>query len=68
MLTGQLIPSEGSAQIRGNPITSRKSRRLIGYCPQIDALDFLLTGRQLMNVYCELKGIEDSETVSFILY
>ena len=36
----------------------------VGYCPQVDALDKFLTGRQLLYFYSLVKGIQNSEQVS----
>lgn len=63
MLTGEIVPSEGSAGLHNRPITSVKSRRLTGYCPQVNSLDTLLTGRQTLHVYAELKNIDNPEQV-----
>lgn len=64
MLTGELVPSEGDALLHNANITQSHSRRRIGYCPQINALDMLLTGRQTLRVYAQLKGIADPDQVS----
>lgn len=36
---------------------AREAGILIGYCPQQDALDGLLTGREHLDYYCSLRGI-----------
>uniref|UniRef100_A0A8D2NJS6 ABC transporter domain-containing protein n=1 Tax=Zonotrichia albicollis TaxID=44394 RepID=A0A8D2NJS6_ZONAL len=54
MLTGDIIPSAGRAVIR-TPTGSEGI--LIGYCPQQDALDELLTGWEHLYYYCTLRGI-----------
>uniref|UniRef100_A0A8C0UZD2 ATP binding cassette subfamily A member 13 n=1 Tax=Cyanistes caeruleus TaxID=156563 RepID=A0A8C0UZD2_CYACU len=62
MLTGDIIPSAGRAVIRtptGSEIDilSASSESIIGYCPQQDALDELLTGWEHLYYYCTLRGI-----------
>ncbi|XP_068041307.1 ATP-binding cassette sub-family A member 13 [Anomalospiza imberbis] len=62
MLTGDIIPSAGRAVIRtptGSEmdILSASSEGIIGYCPQHDALDELLTGWEHLYYYCTLRGI-----------
>lgn len=31
------------------------------YCPQYDTLSELLTGRELLNLFADLRGIQDPE-------
>ncbi|XP_060103717.1 ATP-binding cassette sub-family A member 13 [Heteronotia binoei] len=63
MLTGDVIPSAGRAVIQtptGSEldILSALSQGVrIGYCPQQDALDALLTGWEHLYYYCSLRGI-----------
>ena len=47
MLTGDVDPTNGMAEINGFSILNQLSdaRRNIGYCPQFDALHPLLTGK-----------------------
>lgn len=63
MLTGEILASEGFATLNDSNITSSSSRRLIGYCPQINSLDNLLTARQVLSVYAQLKGISNTNEV-----
>jgi hypothetical protein len=46
MLTGDIDPTDGMAEINGFSILNElgDARRNIGYCPQFDALHPLLTG------------------------
>jgi ATP-binding cassette subfamily A (ABC1) protein 3 len=48
MLTGAVLPSSGAAWIGGHDILKEQAavRRLIGYCPQHDALLDLLSVRE----------------------
>uniref|UniRef100_A0A8B9CUN1 ATP binding cassette subfamily A member 13 n=1 Tax=Anser brachyrhynchus TaxID=132585 RepID=A0A8B9CUN1_9AVES len=63
MLTGEIIPSAGRAVIRTptgsemDILSASSEGILIGYCPQHDALDELLTGREHLYYYCILRGI-----------
>ncbi|XP_061410563.1 LOW QUALITY PROTEIN: glucosylceramide transporter ABCA12-like [Lethenteron reissneri] len=63
MLTGDIQPSGGDAIIRtqnGALLRMDKARRtgtLIGYCPQFDALDDLLTGWEHLYCYARIRGI-----------
>lgn len=58
MLTGELTSTSGSASIGGFPIAThpRQARRLIGYCPQFDALLDLLTVREHLELFGSIKG------------
>uniref|UniRef100_A0A663MWU2 ATP binding cassette subfamily A member 13 n=1 Tax=Athene cunicularia TaxID=194338 RepID=A0A663MWU2_ATHCN len=63
MLTGDIIPSAGRAVIRTptgsemDVLSASSEGVLIGYCPQQDALDELLTGWEHLYYYCTLRGI-----------
>lgn len=38
-----------------------KVRRDIGYCPQFDAFDPLLTGREILKFYARLRGVQEKD-------
>ncbi|XP_037693121.1 ATP-binding cassette sub-family A member 13 [Choloepus didactylus] len=63
MLTGDILPTSGHAIIRiptGEKValsSPGKAGVLIGYCPQQDALDELLSGWEHLHYYCNLRGI-----------
>ncbi|XP_076463176.1 phospholipid-transporting ATPase ABCA1-like isoform X2 [Babylonia areolata] len=59
MLTGDTDVSSGDAYISGFQITSEQVhvRQFMGYCPQFDALDPLLTGREHLEFYARIRGI-----------
>ncbi|XP_063401544.1 phospholipid-transporting ATPase ABCA1-like [Mytilus trossulus] len=61
MLTGALNITEGNAYIKGESIKSNKLQRDIGYCPQFDAVDSLLTGREVLKFYARLRGIPEKD-------
>ncbi|KAM6375906.1 ATP-binding cassette sub-family A member 13 [Alca torda] len=68
MLTGDIIPSAGRAVIRTptgsemDILSASSEGILIGYCPQQDALDELLTGWEHLYYYCTLRGIPKQDT------
>ncbi|NXU47135.1 ABCAD protein, partial [Turnix velox] len=72
MLTGDTIPSAGRAVIRTptgcemDILSAISEGILVGYCPQQDALDELLTGWEHLYYYCTLRGIpkQDIQKVS----
>uniref|UniRef100_A0A8C7RBN7 ATP-binding cassette, sub-family A (ABC1), member 12 n=1 Tax=Oncorhynchus mykiss TaxID=8022 RepID=A0A8C7RBN7_ONCMY len=55
MLTGDISPTEGTGIN-------------IGYCPQVDALDDLLTGEEHMYFYARIRGISKSEIDRVVNY
>jgi len=59
MLTGAVLPSAGSAFLGGFDIVQdqRKVRRLLGFCPQHDALLDRLTVREHLELFGRIKGI-----------
>ncbi|XP_069469529.1 ATP-binding cassette sub-family A member 13 [Ambystoma mexicanum] len=63
MLTADITPTAGQAVIRTpsgserDILTASTEGTLIGYCPQQDALDELLTGWEHLHYYCRLRGI-----------
>ncbi|XP_076353530.1 phospholipid-transporting ATPase ABCA1-like isoform X1 [Tachypleus tridentatus] len=61
MLTGRTSVTSGNAFINGFSIKTEvdKARENIGYCPQFDALDSLLTGMEHLEFYARLRGIPE---------
>lgn len=61
MLTGNTEVTEGNAFISGYSIRTQidLARQNIGYCPQFDALDPLLTGWEHLEFYARLRGIPE---------
>jgi ATP-binding cassette, subfamily A (ABC1), member 3 len=59
MLTAEFPPTSGDALLVGHSVVRepQKVRRLIGYCPQFDALFDLLSGREHLALYGSIKGI-----------
>ncbi|XP_055994396.1 ATP-binding cassette sub-family A member 13 [Sorex fumeus] len=66
MLNGDISPTAGHAVIRTSmgedvdPSCADRAGIRIGYCPQQDALDELLTGWEHLRYYCSLRGIPKS--------
>lgn len=59
MLTGDETITEGEVWIRGYSLKNEmnKIRKIIGYCPQFDALLVDMTGRETLEMFCLLRGI-----------
>lgn len=59
MLTGDIPIKHGNAWVKGNSIKTdmKNVRKMIGYCPQFDALIDDLTGRETLRIYCLLRGV-----------
>uniref|UniRef100_A0A8C2DLY5 ATP-binding cassette, sub-family A (ABC1), member 4b n=1 Tax=Cyprinus carpio TaxID=7962 RepID=A0A8C2DLY5_CYPCA len=63
MLTGDTDVTSGEASVAGDSILTNimDVHQSMGYCPQFDAIDELLTGRELLYLYARLRGIPESE-------
>ncbi|XP_056298859.1 phospholipid-transporting ATPase ABCA1-like [Pseudoliparis swirei] len=63
MLTGDIPVSSGEAFLNGYSIRTemREVHQNMGYCPQFDALDELLTGREHLELYARLRGVPEKE-------
>lgn len=59
MLTGQISPTHGDAEIYGYSILTHmdKIREMMGVCPQFDVLWADLTGREHLMLFAGMKGI-----------
>ena len=42
-----------------------QARRNIGYCPQFDALNPLLTGREHLTLYARLRGLTENSVQKY---
>ena len=49
-------PTSGWFSFGGNGNTPTNSMRM-GYCPQMDALDYLLTVKETLDIYAKLRGL-----------
>nr|XP_009684303.1 PREDICTED: retinal-specific ATP-binding cassette transporter [Struthio camelus australis] len=63
MLTGDTDVTSGDAVVAGNSILTQISNahQNMGYCPQFDAIDDLLTGREHLYLYARLRGVPAKE-------
>uniref|UniRef100_A0A3P8V611 P-type phospholipid transporter n=1 Tax=Cynoglossus semilaevis TaxID=244447 RepID=A0A3P8V611_CYNSE len=63
MLTGDIPVSGGEAFLNGYSIRTemRDVHQSLGYCPQFDAIDNLLTGREHLQFYARLRGVPEHE-------
>ncbi|GMH76285.1 hypothetical protein TL16_g07027 [Triparma laevis f. inornata] len=61
MVTGEFAPSAGECFLAQKSIfkDSEEIKRIIGYCPQFDALFPLMTGREHLRFYARLKGVKE---------
>ncbi|XP_041925700.1 phospholipid-transporting ATPase ABCA1 [Alosa sapidissima] len=63
MLTGDIAVSGGEAFLNGHSIRTemQEVHQSMGYCPQFDALNDLLTGREHLEFYARLRGVPEKE-------
>uniref|UniRef100_A0A3Q3D2R3 ATP binding cassette subfamily A member 4 n=1 Tax=Hippocampus comes TaxID=109280 RepID=A0A3Q3D2R3_HIPCM len=63
MLTGDTDVSSGDATVAGYSILKEilDVHQNMGYCPQFDAIDELLTGREHLYLYARLRGVPEDE-------
>ncbi|XP_077412565.1 retinal-specific phospholipid-transporting ATPase ABCA4 isoform X2 [Vanacampus margaritifer] len=63
MLTGDTDVSSGNATVVGYSILKEilDVHQNMGYCPQLDAIDELLTGREHLYLYARLRGVPEDE-------
>ncbi|GAB0205031.1 phospholipid-transporting ATPase ABCA1 [Grus japonensis] len=63
MLTGDTDVTGGEAFLKGNSILSniREVYQNMGYCPQFDAVNELLTGREHLEFFALLRGVPEKE-------
>lgn len=63
MLTGDVKISKGNAYVRGISLRDDMSsaQRLIGYCPQFDALIEDMTGRETLEMFARLRGVRSKD-------
>lgn len=60
-LLGLLRPTGGKAQMLGKPIGHVKTRRKIGYLPELFRYPDWLTGLQLLHMHADILGIKRSQ-------
>ena len=57
LLTGQLRPSLGEVQVRGESARSARARRYMGYCPDADSFYEEMSGRRFVQTMARLHGM-----------
>uniref|UniRef100_A0A7S1DA40 ABC transporter domain-containing protein n=1 Tax=Cyclophora tenuis TaxID=216820 RepID=A0A7S1DA40_CYCTE len=63
VLTGDIAPTAGEAYVAGHDVTGvtpggvAAARKNIGFCPQVDPLLDLMTGRETLRMFGRLRGI-----------
>jgi ABC-2 type transport system ATP-binding protein len=58
LLLGLARPTSGSAEVLGEPVGQRSSRRRVGYLPELFRYQSWLTAREVLLLHCELAGID----------
>uniref|UniRef100_H3DL31 P-type phospholipid transporter n=1 Tax=Tetraodon nigroviridis TaxID=99883 RepID=H3DL31_TETNG len=63
MLTGDSMVTSGEAYLAGKSVTTEidEVHQNMGYCPQFDAINDLLTGREHLEFYAILRGVPEKE-------
>uniref|UniRef100_H3CTK4 ATP-binding cassette, sub-family A (ABC1), member 4a n=1 Tax=Tetraodon nigroviridis TaxID=99883 RepID=H3CTK4_TETNG len=63
MLTGDTDVTSGEASVAGHCVLTDilDVHQNMGYCPQFDAIDELLTGREHLHLYARLRGVPEAE-------
>ena len=59
ILSGDIRPTSGEAYINGHSVLQNlaAAQKQIGYCPQFDPLLDLMTVREHLHMYANLKGV-----------
>jgi ABC-type multidrug transport system ATPase subunit len=62
MLTGEHSVGSGQILVGGHSVASQlqQVQKRIGYVPQFDALIGYMTGRELLQMYCKIRGVAAS--------
>lgn len=68
MITGDESITSGRASLSGYDIKTdmHKARRMIGYCPQFDALIDQMTGREMLTMIARLRGVPENHLTSVV--
>ncbi|KAG7458914.1 hypothetical protein MATL_G00225660 [Megalops atlanticus] len=63
MLTGDSVVTSGEAYLAGKSVLKEidEVHQNMGYCPQFDAINDLLTGREHLEFYAILRGVPEKE-------
>uniref|UniRef100_A0A8C9V6W6 ABC transporter domain-containing protein n=1 Tax=Scleropages formosus TaxID=113540 RepID=A0A8C9V6W6_SCLFO len=67
MLTGDIPMTGGEAFLNGYSIRTQMAdvHQNMGYCPQFDAIDELLTGREHLELYARLRGVPEKDVAEW---
>ncbi|OQR71610.1 ATP-binding cassette sub-family A member 1-like [Tropilaelaps mercedesae] len=70
MLTGDIMMSAGNAFIRDIELRTNleKFQKCIGYCPQENILIDKMTGTEMLELFCALRGVSSDQTQELISY
>jgi Cu-processing system ATP-binding protein len=60
LLLGLIRPSSGQVRVFGGDPTATAQRGALGYLPESISFDEAMTGRELLNFYARLKGVNGS--------
>jgi len=68
MLTGVTHPTRGDATVTGHSILTHLAeiQKLLGFCPQFDALFDELTGREHLTLYAALKAVPHDQIAGLV--
>jgi len=68
ILTGEELCTSGEATLGGFDVMTQQNevRRLIGYCPQFDALIGTLTAREHLTLFARIKGLPASSVRDYV--
>jgi ABC-2 type transport system ATP-binding protein len=61
LATGQLRPDLGSVSVLGHDAWGEPGKRLVGYCPDVDAFYEEMSGRQFVHAMARLCGYDGAE-------
>ncbi|KAN0045013.1 hypothetical protein ACTA71_006540 [Dictyostelium dimigraforme] len=63
MISGEISPTGGKIKLNGFDLIKNRNDALtsIGYCFQFDALIGLLSAREQLELYCRIKGVDESQ-------
>ena len=61
MLTGLIRPSHGSGTLLGAPLGDRKTRRKLGYLPELFRYQEWLSGREVLRFHARMMGLRDAK-------
>ncbi|CAH1126708.1 unnamed protein product [Ceutorhynchus assimilis] len=67
MLTREEVKDNGDIKINAYSVENDKFLKKLGYCPQDDALNYSLTGRDILKTIAMLRGIQDALIVDQFL-